>query len=78
DGVFMSATRGMATPKGVDPERIKVLSEALEKAVKNQEQVSKMEKLGIAVKYMNGSEYQKSLKDDENSVKAIFDLLGWK
>jgi tripartite-type tricarboxylate transporter receptor subunit TctC len=77
DGVFMNATRGIAAPKGLDPEKVKILSDAIEKAIKNEEHVAKLEELGIAVRYLNGEEYRKDLMENETTVRGIFDLLGW-
>jgi len=77
-GVVATSTRGLAVPKGVDPENVKILTEAIEKAIKNEEQIAKMEDMGIQIEYLNGEEYLNALKKDEESLKGVFDLLGWK
>lgn len=77
-GINMNSTRGIAAPKGVDAEKIKILTAAVEKAIKNQEQIAKMEEMGIQIQYLNNQEYTQVLKQDEESLKSVFDLLGWK
>ena len=34
--------------------------------------------MGLEVKFMKGEEYSKFLKSEEDGVKAVADLLGWK
>lgn len=77
DGVVSSSSRGYAAPKGVDEEVMKVLRDAFEKAITNEEQIKKVEDTGLQVDYQNSEEYLEFLKEEENGIKEISDLLGW-
>ncbi|MDM5340445.1 tripartite tricarboxylate transporter substrate binding protein [Fictibacillus enclensis] len=75
--VYSWSARGLAAPKGIDPEQLKVLQEAFEKGIKNKEQVEKMGKLGLQVQYLGGQDYKNLLQSDEDEVKKLGKLLGW-
>jgi tripartite-type tricarboxylate transporter receptor subunit TctC len=77
EGVYSQATRGLAAPKGVDPEKVKILQDALEKAINNAEHVKKMEKLGTQVSYANSDDYLSMLEQDIKDITDLKDLLGW-
>ncbi|MCM3651372.1 tripartite tricarboxylate transporter substrate binding protein [Metabacillus litoralis] len=77
EGVYSQATRGLAAPKGVDPEKIKILQAALEKAINNAEHIKKMEKTGTQVSYATSEEYRKMLEQDIKDITDLKDLLGW-
>ncbi|MBY6051062.1 tripartite tricarboxylate transporter substrate binding protein [Cytobacillus firmus] len=71
------SARGLAAPAGIDPEILEVLRAAFEKGIKNEEQKEKMGDMGLQVDYSDGDEYKQLLKDDEDGVKALSDLMGW-
>ncbi|ASN06263.1 tripartite tricarboxylate transporter substrate binding protein [Virgibacillus necropolis] len=75
--VISMSTRGLAAPKGLDPEKVEILRDALEKAIKNEKHVKKMKELGTAVLYKSGEEYMELLQKDLESIKGLKDLLGW-
>lgn len=77
DGVVSSSSRGYAAPKGVDEEVLKVLRDAFEKAIANEEQIKKVQETGLQVDYQNSEEYLEFLNEEENGIKEINDLLGW-
>ncbi|MFC0272080.1 tripartite tricarboxylate transporter substrate binding protein [Metabacillus herbersteinensis] len=77
DGVSSWSSRGIAAPKGVDEEKIEIILAALEKGIKNKEQVDKMANMGLQVDFKAGNEYMKVLKEDEQRVKDQGHLLGW-
>lgn len=75
--VISGSSRGIAAPKGVDPEKLEVLRAALEKGIKNQEQIEKQGKSGLQVDYKDGQDYVNLLKKYEKDVLNLRDLLGW-
>lgn len=75
--IYSWSSRGLAAPKGVDPEKIEILRKALEKGIKNKEQIEKMSEMGLQVDYAEGEDYMKMLKQDEQAVKDLRGLLGW-
>jgi tripartite-type tricarboxylate transporter receptor subunit TctC len=77
DGVISGSARGIAAPKGVDPEKLEILRAALEKGIKNEEQIKKQGESGLQVDYIDKEEYLQLLKNDEKGVLELRDLLGW-
>ena len=77
DGVTSGSARGLAAPKGLDPEKLEILRKAFEKGIKNEEQVKKQGETGLQVDYKEKDDYKKLLKADEQSVKDLSQLLGW-
>lgn len=75
--VYSQVTRGLAAPKDTDPEVLKVLEDAIKKAIENEEHVNKMKEIGTQVGYMNGEEYGNLLQQDLDDITSIKDLLGW-
>lgn len=71
------SARGIAAPVGISEEKLNVLQAAFKKAIENKEQVDQMEEQGLQVKFMGSKEYYNMLKEDEESVKSISDLLGY-
>lgn len=76
-GVYSSASRGFAAPKGVDEETLKVLSDAFEKAITNEEHIKKQAEAGLDVDYKGSKEYEEELKGIEQELVDIKGLLGW-
>ncbi|GAB7387021.1 tripartite tricarboxylate transporter substrate binding protein [Bacillaceae bacterium] len=74
--VVSGSARGIAAPKGVDPEKIEILRAALEKGIKNEEQGKKMAGMGLQVDYKEGEEYKNMLVQDEKGVIELRHLLG--
>ncbi len=77
EGVVSWSSRGYAAPKGVDAEKLEVLRNAFEKAIKNVEQAKIMNETGLTVNYLNHAEYLEALKMEEEGIKEIKDLLNW-
>lgn len=77
EGVVSWSSRGYAVPKGVDEEVLKVLRDAFEKAINNEDQIKTVQETGLQVNYLAPEEYMESLKEEENGIKEISDLLGW-
>ncbi|MEM1503687.1 tripartite tricarboxylate transporter substrate binding protein [Domibacillus sp. 8LH] len=77
EGVVSSSSRGYAAPKGVDEEKMKVLRDAFEKAIQNEEHIKKMEETGLQVNYQDPEAYKASLQKEEKEIEGIKDLLNW-
>ncbi|PZE22131.1 tripartite tricarboxylate transporter substrate binding protein [Paenibacillus xerothermodurans] len=76
-GITSWSARGLAAPKGLDPEKAKILNAALEKGINNAEQVKKQGESGLQVDYKSGQDYADLLKKDEQGVIDLKDLMGW-
>lgn len=77
EGVLSSASRGFAAPKGIDKEKLKVLSDAFEKAITNEEHIKKQAESGLDVDYKGSKGYEEDLKGIEQELIDIKGLLGW-
>lgn len=71
------SSRGIGAPKGIDPETVKILQDALEKAINNEEHIAKMEELGLNVDLLIGEDYKNMLLEEEKTVSSIKSVLGW-
>ncbi len=77
-GIYSWSARGIAAKKGLPKDVLDKLVNAFEAGMKDPAQVKKMEEMGLEVKFMKGDEYRNFLKSEEDGVKQVFDLLGWK
>ncbi|MDN5843577.1 MAG: hypothetical protein L0H54_09055 [Alcaligenaceae bacterium] len=75
--VISASTRGLVAPKGIAPETLATLREAMKTAVNDPEYQAKMKSLGIGADYMDGPEYMTVLKSDVTDIKGLSDLIGW-
>jgi|Cm1ome_4_1110797.scaffolds.fasta_scaffold06794_2 tripartite-type tricarboxylate transporter receptor subunit TctC len=69
--------RGYFMPAGGDPEVVKILQDAFEKAINNPEHIAAMTDLGINVNYMNGDDLLTYAKDTEKVIEKLKPVLGW-
>ncbi len=76
--IIGSSDRGYFMPAGVDPEILKILEDAFEKAINNPEHIAKMKEIGINVNYLNAEDLLSKAKSDENVIEGLKDVLGWK
>lgn len=75
--VFSASARGLAAPAGIDPAKLEILRAAFEKGIKNEEQIKKMAEMGLEVDYKDKENYMQLLKNDEQGVIDLKDLMGW-
>lgn len=68
------AARGYAGPAGMDPAVVKILSDALGKAMSHPDHIKDMENLGMDVEYLDSEGWKEFLKKIEKEHKEI---LGW-
>ncbi|NOU92590.1 hypothetical protein GC093_05015 [Paenibacillus sp. LMG 31456] len=69
--------RGIAGPKGMDPQIVAKLQEAFEKAMKNPDHVKKMSDMGLNIDTTKGADFKKMLQKEETGVNELKSLLGW-
>jgi len=69
--VVMSTDRGVAAPKGVPPETIKILTDAFWKAGQTPEFLEDMKKAGVDVHAMKGEELLKNWADTEVRIREL-------
>ena len=77
-GIYGWASRGIFAKKGIPKDRLDKITAAFEKAINDPAHVKKMTDMGLQVKFMKGQEYKTFLKSDEDLMKSVSDLLGWK
>lgn len=69
--VVMSSDRGVAAPKGVSPEIVKILTDAFWKAAQTPEFLEDMKKAGVDVNVMRGQELAKYWADTEVRIREL-------
>ena len=70
-------SRGIAGPKGLDPEVLTKLQDAIAKAEKEAGHIEQIDKLGMEIEGIQGKEYLNTLKTQEESIIKIKDVFGW-
>lgn len=70
-----AAMRGIAAPKGMDPEQIKVLEDAFSKVMKDEGFLEKAKEMGLPLKYMDSATFTETLKASEEEIEQYIDLL---
>lgn len=71
------ASRGIAGPKGIDPQIIEKIQSAVEKAEQNPEFIQKASELGMTVDLTKGDAYKELLKKQEAGISELKPVLGW-
>jgi len=71
--VISSSTRGIVGPKGIPEPIIKKLQAIFKKAMEDPEHVRNMDKAGLAIKIMMGSEYGQYIKGVHEKVKKLME-----
>jgi tripartite-type tricarboxylate transporter receptor subunit TctC len=72
---FLDVWRWIVVPKGVPPERIKVLSEAFKKILlQDKDTVTALEKIQCPVHYLPPEEYEKVMKESEENIQRLFKI----
>lgn len=76
-GVISWSARGLAAPKGLSTEQLERLEEAFITGMQAPDHLSKMEEMGLMVDIRTGDAYREMLKEEEESIKELEELLGW-
>ncbi|GGK03443.1 hypothetical protein GCM10007063_27040 [Lentibacillus kapialis] len=75
--VYQESSRGFIAPADTNEEAVKVLKEALDKTINNEDHIKEMNELGFGVNHESGEDYMNILKKDEQAILELTDLLGW-
>lgn len=75
--ITSQSARGIAAPAGLSEDKLAILDEAFKNAIENAEQVEKMGTQGLQILHLGPQEYEEMLKEDEESVSSLSDLLGY-
>jgi len=76
-GVVSWSARGIAAPKGLSDEQLKVLTAAFIKGMNNPEHLKKMDEMGLLVDIKTGDAYKEMLLAEEAGVTELKSILGW-
>ncbi|WP_027127774.1 tripartite tricarboxylate transporter substrate binding protein [Fusobacterium perfoetens] len=67
--------RGIAVPKGTDPEIVATLNKAIEKVTKSEDFNNFMNNANFGVKYLGPKDFEKFIEEDTAVIKEIVDNL---
>ena len=70
-----ASMRGIAVPRGVPGDRVKVLEEAFAKLVKDPKFIAKAKEMGVPIKYLDSKAMQEFLGSAEKELAGYADLL---
>ena len=74
----ISAFQGIYLPKNTPREIVSILEKAFEKILKDPDVVSKIEKVGIELEFLNQGEFVKVVDETDNTLRVLVDQLGLK
>jgi tripartite-type tricarboxylate transporter receptor subunit TctC len=77
-GMSISAFQGIYMPKNTPKEIVSILEKAFEKVLKDPEVVSKIEKVGIELEFLNQADFTKLVDETDNTLRILVDQLGLK
>jgi len=69
------SVRGLAGPKGIAADRIKILHDAFKKGMESPEYVKKMKDLAITNRYMTGEEYVKLVQEHVTMYRPLVEKI---
>ncbi|ALS24922.1 tripartite tricarboxylate transporter substrate binding protein [Paenibacillus naphthalenovorans] len=73
--VIAHAYRGLAAPGGTPDEIIKILEDALAKAVKDPKFIAFMNKQNLFIDYQNGADFKKMLEQDLKDLEVVAEVV---
>ncbi|MDR1316459.1 MAG: tripartite tricarboxylate transporter substrate binding protein [Spirochaetales bacterium] len=77
ENIVISSQRAFACKKGTPPEVVKILAEALQDAITNQEQIAKMAEMGLDVDYIGPEDFEKHAGAEAERIKGMGGAMGW-
>jgi tripartite-type tricarboxylate transporter receptor subunit TctC len=75
--ILSPSDRGYVAPAGIDEKILEIYDKAFEKAIRNSEFITAMEKLGQSVNYIDRIEFTKYCQNNEKTLKDYAELMGW-
>jgi len=76
--VYFGSSRGWAVPAGTPKEIVEIINGAVKRATENAEVKEKMERAGLALRYMPTEEYTKYWEDTEGTTRQLLEQEGVK
>ena len=76
--ILASVNRGFAMPKCNDAAIIKTLSEALGRAITNEDCIKQMNEMFLKTNYMNAEQHSKNVEEEFAYMDSIKEQFGWK
>ena len=74
----ISAFQGIYMPKNTPKEIVSILEKAFEKILKDPEVVSRIEKVGIELEFLNQGDFIKVVDETDSTLRVLVDQLGLK
>ena len=74
-GIVSNSPYGIAGPKGMDPQVVKVLHDAFKKGMEDPIHLQALEKYDQELVYMSSEDYAKFARDTFNAEKATMERL---
>jgi len=70
-----ASARGIAAPKDVPADRLKILEEALEKVTKSPDFLAKAEEIGLPINFMNASDFKKHIISTQKELEKYLPMM---
>lgn len=77
ESIVCSSQRGFAVKAGTPEPILEKLEAAFDKAINNEEFIAKMTELGMEVDYIAADAYYEHLRNEEEVMKGMADIMGW-
>ena len=74
--VVVDLWRWIVVPKGVPPERVKVLATAFKNILHDQATVAGMEKIGCFISHLGPEDYESTMKKSEEIIARLVKIAG--
>lgn len=75
--VLQVSYRGVAAPAGMDPDKIKVIEDAIEKTLKDPEFIKKAKEMQLPLQYMDSKQYTEALKEMDSYYRSEWKTNPW-
>lgn len=75
--IINSSQRGFAIKAGADPAIVEKLEAAFETAINDPEHIEQMAEMGALVDYIPADEYTELIKEEEQTMIGMSDIMGW-
>jgi tripartite-type tricarboxylate transporter receptor subunit TctC len=75
--LISAAFRGFAGPKGMNPDHVKALEEAIKQVLEDSEFQAEAEKMKLPLHFLNGADFGKFLKEMDGQLRAEWAKGAW-
>ena len=73
--IYFGSSRGFAAPAGTPKETVNILSKAIGNVIKTEDHKQKMQNMGLTLRYMDPSGYQKYWDEFEAKLRELMPLI---